>query len=420
MRTSMRRALVPGIAALALAVTGCAASNDTGSSASEGEAELSGDISAGGASTQQAAMGAWAVGFQGMYPDVTVNYDPIGSGGGRENFLSGAFPFAGTDAYLSEDDGELEAANERCGGDYYRDPELRLPDRAHLQRRGRRLPRPAPRRRWRASSPARSPSGTTRRSRTTTPTPTCRAPRSTRCTAPTSPARPRTSPTTSTPSPPTSGTRGIIETWPTEARRRGRQGHLRRRVGRQQRPERDRLRRRQPDPDLAVANVGVGGEFVEPSAEAASKILEVSPAGRGPRRQRHGLRPRPRDAGGRHLPDRPHVLPRGLPAYDDQEEADMVKAYVAYVISDEGQQQAADEARLGPAVRQPPGGGQGHRRAGLGGLIGAPGVTVRGSGATMAPDPRPHPERILGSGRRAGPARRRRAKEGSAGVHRHV
>ena len=116
--TSIRRAIVPGIAALTLALSACGAANeDTGSTSAEGGGDLSGTLAGGGASTQQAAMGAWAVGFQGINPDVTVEYDPIGSGGGRENSISGAFPFAGSDAYLTDDEGELSDASERCGGD---------------------------------------------------------------------------------------------------------------------------------------------------------------------------------------------------------------------------------------------------------------------------------------------------------------
>jgi phosphate transport system substrate-binding protein len=61
------------------------------------------------------AMRAWQQGFSQAAPDVTVNYDPIGSGGGREQFLSGGTDFAGSDAYL--DDEELTQAQERCAGD---------------------------------------------------------------------------------------------------------------------------------------------------------------------------------------------------------------------------------------------------------------------------------------------------------------
>jgi phosphate transport system substrate-binding protein len=121
---SIRRAIVPGIAALALVLSGCGASNDSGSDDSGDSSEssdagesLSGTISGGGASSQESAQGVWRAGFQGENSGATVNYDPVGSGTGRENFISKAFSFAGSDSALSTDEGELDAANERCGGD---------------------------------------------------------------------------------------------------------------------------------------------------------------------------------------------------------------------------------------------------------------------------------------------------------------
>ena len=121
---SIRRAIVPGIAAVALVLSGCAASNDSGSDDSgddgdsgDGGTSLSGTLNGGGASSQEAAQGVWRAGFQGENSGVTVNYDPVGSGTGRENFISKAFSFAGSDSALSTDEGELDAANERCGGD---------------------------------------------------------------------------------------------------------------------------------------------------------------------------------------------------------------------------------------------------------------------------------------------------------------
>ena len=44
-----------------------------------------------------------------------VEYDPIGSGGGRETFLSGGSDFAGSDAALKDD--EFEQSKDRCAGD---------------------------------------------------------------------------------------------------------------------------------------------------------------------------------------------------------------------------------------------------------------------------------------------------------------
>ncbi|NED99355.1 phosphate ABC transporter substrate-binding protein PstS [Phytoactinopolyspora halotolerans] len=83
-------------------------------------ADLSGTLNGAGASSQEAAVQAWIAGFQSQYPDVTVNYAPEGSGAGREQFTSGAVPFAGTDAALDEE--EMAAAEEACGA-----PAVNLP-----------------------------------------------------------------------------------------------------------------------------------------------------------------------------------------------------------------------------------------------------------------------------------------------------
>jgi phosphate transport system substrate-binding protein len=66
-----------------------------------------------GSSAQQAAMQAWAAGFNSAQPGVTFSYDPVGSGGGRQQFLAGGTDFAGSDAALSDD--ELTQAKQRCG-----------------------------------------------------------------------------------------------------------------------------------------------------------------------------------------------------------------------------------------------------------------------------------------------------------------
>jgi phosphate transport system substrate-binding protein len=121
-RTSFRTAVLPGAAALALSIslTACGASNETtdSASASEGEAgSLSGELNGAGSSAQEKAMEAWSTGFQGLNPDVTLNYNPVGSGDGRTQFTEGGTLFAGTDSYFSDDEGELSAANERCGSD---------------------------------------------------------------------------------------------------------------------------------------------------------------------------------------------------------------------------------------------------------------------------------------------------------------
>ncbi|MEP9382414.1 phosphate ABC transporter substrate-binding protein PstS [Nocardioides sp. KR10-350] len=123
--TSLRRAIVPGVAAIALAASlaACGSSDDDStasggsSSASSGGAAsgLSGKVAAGGSSAQEKAQESWRAGFGQANPDVTISYDPVGSGDGRANFISGAYAFAGTDSAL--DDDELKQAKSKCGGD---------------------------------------------------------------------------------------------------------------------------------------------------------------------------------------------------------------------------------------------------------------------------------------------------------------
>ncbi|MFN8193103.1 MAG: phosphate ABC transporter substrate-binding protein PstS [Nocardioidaceae bacterium] len=116
--TSIRRAVVPGIAVLAIALSSCSAANEDPSSANDGSGDsLSGTLNAGGSSAQESAQSAWRAGYQTDNASVTVNYEPVGSGTGRENFNNGGYSFAGSDSYLNDDEGELTAAKERCGGE---------------------------------------------------------------------------------------------------------------------------------------------------------------------------------------------------------------------------------------------------------------------------------------------------------------
>jgi phosphate transport system substrate-binding protein len=115
--TTTRAAILSAALATTLSLAACGASNeggeDTGSEGSESAAELSGDLVGAGSSAQQAAMQAWQAGFNSAQPGVNFSYDPVGSGGGREQFLAGGVDFAGSDSAL--DDEELAAAEERCG-----------------------------------------------------------------------------------------------------------------------------------------------------------------------------------------------------------------------------------------------------------------------------------------------------------------
>jgi len=100
--------------ALALGLTACGAANEGGGDKAA-DSKLTGTLNAGGSTAQESAVAAWKKAFQSTNPDVTVNYDPVGSGGGREQFLAGGLDFAGSDAFL--DDEELTKAKERCSSD---------------------------------------------------------------------------------------------------------------------------------------------------------------------------------------------------------------------------------------------------------------------------------------------------------------
>ncbi|WP_194396015.1 phosphate ABC transporter substrate-binding protein PstS [Microbacterium atlanticum] len=104
-----RIARVGAVAAVAaLALAGCAANEAPGAdTAGAATSDLSGEVAGGGASSQEVAVQAWTAGFQTANPDVTITYDPSGSGAGRESFQAGAFPFAGSDRAFTVE--EIEA-----------------------------------------------------------------------------------------------------------------------------------------------------------------------------------------------------------------------------------------------------------------------------------------------------------------------
>lgn len=111
-RSTFARASTPVAVALTVALAACTPVNER--NLGDGAAsEVSGSISGAGSSAQAAAMEAWRASFESLNPEATVTYDPVGSSGGREQFISGAVQFAGSDAYL--DDEEIAAAATRCG-----------------------------------------------------------------------------------------------------------------------------------------------------------------------------------------------------------------------------------------------------------------------------------------------------------------
>ena len=102
------------LAALAsLALSSCAVNEigleDTGST-------LEGYLVGSGSSAQGAAQQAWVAGFQTIHPRVTIDYDPSGSGAGRDTFIEGASDFAGSDRAYTLDEIE-EGRFGRCSAD---------------------------------------------------------------------------------------------------------------------------------------------------------------------------------------------------------------------------------------------------------------------------------------------------------------
>lgn len=100
---AIKTVTIGGIALLAL--TSCASNEDSGKTGDEtSESTLSGELVGSGATSQGSAQEAWVAAFQMEHSGVTVNYDPTGSGTGRETFQQGAASFAGSDrAFKAEE-----------------------------------------------------------------------------------------------------------------------------------------------------------------------------------------------------------------------------------------------------------------------------------------------------------------------------
>jgi len=92
----------------ALVLSACAANE--AEAPEETASALSGTLVGAGSSAVGAAQESWIAGFQTANPDVTVTYDPTGSGAGRETFAGGGSDFAGTDRAFNDEElnGEVE------------------------------------------------------------------------------------------------------------------------------------------------------------------------------------------------------------------------------------------------------------------------------------------------------------------------
>ncbi|MDA2815179.1 phosphate ABC transporter substrate-binding protein PstS [Nocardiopsis sp. RSe5-2] len=117
MRPSTRRACLAAAATGALALSAACGSDNAvrGNNPIPVPDDLAcfeGTLDGSGSSAQENAMTTWIAGYQTACQDSLVFYDAIGSGGGRSQFLDSAVAFAGTDAAL--DPKEQEEAVARC------------------------------------------------------------------------------------------------------------------------------------------------------------------------------------------------------------------------------------------------------------------------------------------------------------------
>ncbi|MFZ3452228.1 phosphate ABC transporter substrate-binding protein PstS [Arthrobacter sp. 7Tela_A1] len=117
MRSSRSLRALAVAAAAALALSACGSDYPLGEeqrkAAENSTSKLEGIISGSGSTAQGPAMDAWIGGFRVLHPKVQVQYSPDGSGAGRNALLAGAVQFAGSDAYLQDE--ELAEAREVCG-----------------------------------------------------------------------------------------------------------------------------------------------------------------------------------------------------------------------------------------------------------------------------------------------------------------
>jgi phosphate transport system substrate-binding protein len=349
--TKSRAATLSVALATTLALSACGASNesssDNGGGNASGEESLSGNLVGAGSSAQQAAMQGFVAGFSDVQPDVTVNYDPVGSGGGREQFLAGGTDFAGTDAALDEE--ELAEAEERCNNaGIFSIPGYISPIAVTYNLPG-------------VEELNLSPevvAGIFNQQITTWNDPAIAAdnPDAT---------LPSTSITVVNRSDESGTTENFTEylaaaageAWPHEpsgdwpvAGGEAAQGNsgvvaaVKAGEGAITYADLSQVG------DLGVANIGVGEEFVAPSPDAAAAVVENSERAEGIERGEHDLAidlARDTTESGNY----PIVLISyqvGCLEYEDEETADLVKSFMSFLISEEGQQAASESAGSAP------------------------------------------------------------------------
>jgi phosphate transport system substrate-binding protein len=108
----------------ALALAACGSDNNVGAASGSTSNAASdcptGTLNSEGSSAQKNAIEEAIASYGSTCPDVTVNYNPTGSGAGIKQFVAGQVDFAGSDSALKTEpkDGKIEAdeAAKRCEG----------------------------------------------------------------------------------------------------------------------------------------------------------------------------------------------------------------------------------------------------------------------------------------------------------------
>jgi phosphate transport system substrate-binding protein len=349
LRTRSRAVALSTALAGTLALAACGASNEEtaggGDTAASGAEELTGDLVGAGASSQQAAMQGWTAGYSGVQPGVNVSYDPVGSGGGREQFLAGGTDFAGSDAALDEE--ELTAAEERCGTSgvfelpNYIAPiavvynlegvdELNLSPEALAGIFNQQITT------WNDPAIAADNPGANLPDQAITPVNRSDESGTTEnFTEYLSAAAAGAWPHEPDGVWPVSGGEAAQGTSGVISAVSGGQGT----IGYADLSQAG---------DLGVANIRVGEEFVAPSPEAAAAVVENSEQVEGRGEYDFAIELNRDTAGSGEYPIVLVSYHIGCVQYDDQEKADLVRDFMGYVISEEGQQAAAEAAGSAP------------------------------------------------------------------------
>jgi phosphate transport system substrate-binding protein len=341
--SSLRRVALPVAAVLAvgLTLTACGDKSSSGSGSSGG-----GTLTGGGSTAQAVAQQTWRADYQKAHSGTTINYEEVGSGTGVTNFLSKAYAFGGSDAILTTD--QLTQAKQTCGADAIEVPAYVSPlaviynlkgvDKLNLS--GETLANifNGTITAWNDPAIAKDNPGTT-------------LPSTTISTVHRSDDSGTTFNFTDYLSQASGGAWSAAPnvTWPSDAK--GGQGAEGTSGVVGVVTDTDGAIGYADDSaagDLSVANIKVGSAYVAPSASGASKTLELSPLESGRPASDMAIKV---DRTSTESGTYPLLLVSYLmacPTYSDAKTADLVKGYLTYVLSADGQQSAAATAKSAP------------------------------------------------------------------------